>query len=46
MVVLALRMFNWSENAIARVRLLSPRGHSIRRGDRDRVLMATAFLRG
>lgn len=47
LVILALRMFNWSEGAIARVRLLKPKGGipygvAIATG----VLMATALLRG
>jgi prepilin peptidase CpaA len=47
LVVLALRMFNWSESAIARVRLLKPKGGipygvAIATG----VLTATALLRG
>lgn len=47
LVVLALRMFHWSDGAIARVRLLKPKGGipygvAIATG----VLMATAMLRG
>lgn len=47
LLILALRMFNWSERAVARVRLLKPRagipyGVAIAFG----VLIATAMLRG
>lgn len=47
LVVLALRMFSWSDRAIARVRLLKPKGGipygvAIATG----VLMATAMVRG
>ncbi|WP_309662581.1 prepilin peptidase [Sphingomonas sp.] len=47
LVILGLRMFNWSDAAIARVRLLKPKGGipygvAIASG----VLLATAMLRG
>lgn len=47
LVILALRLFNWSDGAIARVRLLKPKGGipygvAIAAG----VLMATGMLRG